>query len=75
MYEDLAAEGHAACLVCGSEHTEIDPQLFPLRSMKPDDMPSQPSGLSQLAAMLICLDCGFIRFHAVDMDKGQTAPD
>jgi hypothetical protein len=65
LYEHLAGRGLASCLVCGSENTEIDPQAFPLRSMKPDDMPGEPTGLTQLTAMLICRDCGFIRLHAV----------
>jgi hypothetical protein len=74
LRDDLAARGLASCLVCGSESTEIDPQLFPLRSMKPDDLPSEPSGLSQLAALLVCRDCGFIRMHAVTTAE-KTAPD
>jgi hypothetical protein len=76
LYDDLARQGLAACLVCGSENTEIDPQVFPLRSMKPDDMPSAPSGLSQLMALLVCGDCGFVRFHAVRVaDEGEPASD
>jgi hypothetical protein len=69
FYDDLKARGLVRCLVCGSERTEFDPQLFPLRSMKPDDDPTEPTGLSQLTAMLVCRDCGFVRLHAVNVGK------
>jgi hypothetical protein len=36
LYDDLSEKGLTACLVCGGQNTEIDRQLFPLRSMKPD---------------------------------------
>ncbi len=76
LYDELKGRGLVTCSVCGSENTELDPQLFPLRAMKPDDMPSAPTGLVQLAAMLVCMDCGYIRLHAMGLaKKRQPAED
>lgn len=61
-------------LVCGSAKTEVDHRLFPLRALQEEDPPGEPSGPTQLCGMLVCLDCGFIRLHAITMARKRKTP-
>lgn len=68
-FKNLLAEidTQRVCPVCGSKELKLDERVWVLRAISNAGEPgelSDPQGPYQPLAMVVCLQCGFIRLHA-----------